>query len=184
MALTANDLHPFCLDIPDDAGRHGRLERPWSSGEYTYATNGWVIVKVPRLAEVEARDGVPKDAEIERCWGMTRTQKQFRTLPAGLKLPADDEPETQDCWLCHGSGIGLHPCPHCKCQCPHCEGTGAVAVAKFNEPIKIFGTLFSPKLIKTLMGLPDLQFSAKPPKRKPARFTFTGGEGLIMPMRV
>jgi hypothetical protein len=180
MTITASDLQPFCLTKDREPHKHYDFGRPWSSGEYTFATNGWVMVRIPRLADVDERDGAPTHDQIGQIWNSAPTQKQFRPLPARLKLPADDQPETEQCWHCHGTGH-LHPCPDCKCECTYCNGTGTVP--NRGEPIRIFGTFFDARLVKTLSRLPELRFSAKPPKDGPACFTFSGGEGLVMPLR-
>jgi hypothetical protein len=153
--IIVSDLEPFCL-TEDQVGEREKLRRPWPSGEYTYATNGWVIVKIPRLADVEARDGPPTDDQIERLWSGVATQKLLRPLPARLKLPADEEPETEGCWRRHGSSH-LHSCPDCKCECTLCNGTGTVPEP--SEPVQIFGACFNSRMIKTLTRLPDMRFS-------------------------
>ncbi len=59
ITLTADDLKRFCWT---DNGRP-TIARPFSQGDWTYATNGRLLVRVPRLSDVPEYDDSPKDIQ-------------------------------------------------------------------------------------------------------------------------
>lgn len=49
------DLSHFCYTEDD---RHN-LKRPWSRGDFSYATNGHIMVRVPRRQDLAVNDAAP-----------------------------------------------------------------------------------------------------------------------------
>lgn len=57
--LTANDLLAFCN--PERRGFYlSDLSVPWSAGDFSYASNGHILLRVPRLAEIPENSRAPK----------------------------------------------------------------------------------------------------------------------------
>src|SRR5271166_6020370 len=168
--LTPGDLTKF---VSTDVGR-ARMARPWSRGEFTYATNGHIMVRIPRLAEVPERSDGP-DVE-SKVMPLLADQTETAPLPA-YELPKVDKDE---CLTCNGRGL-IHGCPDCKCKCYDCDGTGAVRV---KVSIELSGAIYDADYIELLRTtLSGLRFSVRPPKEGPAKFSFDGGGvGAIMPM--
>lgn len=71
------------------------LNEPFSRGEYTYATDSAIIVRVPRVAEIGEVPGAPNPEQI------------FATMPADgwrtlrVELPPVAPPK--ECSYCYGS---------------------------------------------------------------------------------
>ena len=169
--LTPGDLAKF---VSTDVGR-ARMARQWSRGEFTYATNGHIMVRIPRLAEVPECSDAPDVEGI--VMPLLADQTETAPLPA-YELPKVDKNE---CRTCEGRGLE-HDCPDCECKCDDCDGTGGGVRAQIS--IGMFGAIYKLDYIKLLwMTLPGLRFSVRPPKEGPAKFIFDGGGvGAIMPM--
>ena len=52
-------LRLFCGEYP------GEVRTPWSFGKFTYASDGFKLVRVPRVSDVPERDDAP-DTEVLR----------------------------------------------------------------------------------------------------------------------
>lgn len=76
----------------DDLRYYIRL--PWSRGEWSYATNGHIIVRVPRLADVDEN---PQAPGAEKLFAETK-QAEFIPVPE-CAMPPD-----VDCTYCDGTG--------------------------------------------------------------------------------
>jgi hypothetical protein len=124
------DLTPFCgKDYP----------HPFTQGDYTYATNLHVLVRVPK------REDVPINADIP-VWDLAKT---FIRADLAKYKPL----ETGESYVFGG------------------EREWKVGVAWFQE-------LYLDKLTK----LPNLEVSPAG-QLEPMPFRFTGGVGLLMPMK-
>lgn len=102
------DLSIFCSK-KQRVAKH--LAVPWSFGDFTYASDGHILIRVPRIADVPENDSAPK------VWEGT-FGKQFITEPAEwVSVPAVDyKPVT--CPICEGKAEAF--------MCPECEGDGEV----------------------------------------------------------
>lgn len=90
--MNKESLQRFCADASDI---RYYLCQPWSRGEWTYATNGHIIVRVKRLAEVEENDKAPD------CETMIRKQ----AAPTNwMPVPVATMPPDVVCYECNGSG--------------------------------------------------------------------------------
>jgi hypothetical protein len=169
--LTATDLMPF----GSTDSQRLCLHSPWSRDEYTYATNGWVLVRTARLPDVPENSECP---DAESILMLPDLQKQQKMVPL-LPFEISEEMLSQECADCLGTGTP-HDCPDCQCECEVCEGKGQCPVL---VSVKLLGAFYNVRLIQALMALPGIQFSAKPPRHDAARFVFDGGEGAIMPLK-
>lgn len=109
------NLNDFCCK--DDYRDY--LREPFSIGDRTIATDGSVLISVPRCTDNEAI-GSFKDA-IKRLLNELQDQ-EF------MPLPDVSMPDQSDCPGCKGTG-------HAKrTECPECEGEGeAIAETDHNE---------------------------------------------------
>lgn len=158
------DLMPFCDDDPSRC-----LDAPFSWGEWTYATNGHIAVRVPRLTEIPERQKAPND----------KAEKIFSNNAATTyePLPKVDLTPSQ-CKQCGGRGR-MHECPDCECECTLCYGSGEA-----DQIVKIGHLLFAGEYIRRMQALPGIEIGNLPNKADdPLLFRFTSGEGLLMPRR-
>jgi hypothetical protein len=166
------DLKPFCSSDTDRPNLH----KPFSLGELTYATNGRIIVRVPRRADVPEIEHPPN------------AERVFPKPPATAFRPVgkvDLPPESiDDCKLCDARGT-RHDCPDCSCECEDCDGKGTVS-GDVETSLSIGGVPFGLQFVRLIVALPALEiaFPVKPGKDSPLEFRFTGGDGLIMPRSV
>lgn len=54
--MTREELQKFCVDSVD---ARQNIARPWSRGGWSYATNRHILLRVPRLADVEENPIAP-----------------------------------------------------------------------------------------------------------------------------
>ncbi len=55
--MNAEDLKKFC-------GQGERIGRPWSLGDQSFATNGHILIRIPRLPDVAENPAAPGLTEI------------------------------------------------------------------------------------------------------------------------
>jgi hypothetical protein len=138
---------------------------------FTYATNGHILIRVPRLPEIPEN---PKCPDAEKVLALT-AQEETASLPS-FEIPT---PEMSACESCNGRGTE-HDCPDCACDCDECDGSGEIAE---NISVGLHGVIFSAKYILILKRLPGIRIAAQCVPKAPCRFTCDGGgEGAIMSM--
>lgn len=176
--MTKDDLKVFC------GWKH---PEPWSNENYTYATNGSVLVRVKKLDDVPIIDDlseIPKNADslIDKY-----TVGVLGPFPEILKIVG------HDCHQCKGTGnVTEKECPECEgdgdvywetnrhkyeaeCQecdgrgkirttdpngetCEECDGTGIVAEMK---RISVDGFDFDSNLLYHFQKFPNVKIGAK-----------------------
>ena len=163
------DLKPFCHESKP------RINVPWSADGHTFATDGVILVRVPLRQDVGERDNVPK------IMGTTLGDT-FDKDPAGwFAIPEFDVVEDV-CPECHGVGWVTPITAYNEYddqECLSCAGARKV-VAKKN--VEIAGVLFDSVRLGRLKRLPEIEVGPFG-HLDAARFRFTGGDGLIMPVR-
>lgn len=166
--MKSEDMQKFC----GTEERVAEIRQPFTRGDFTYAANGHIMIRVPRLLDV---------GEIERA---PHAEKLFDKSPAMdlaplpvMILPA---PETEECPACT-EGENIHDCPNCTCSCETCDDKGEIEV---QISCDLNGAIFATKYIQLIQTLPGVLFASPAPRDMAARFTFEGGgEGLLMPCR-
>jgi hypothetical protein len=171
------DLQKFC-----DPERYF-VSKPFSLGDYSYATNGHIALRVPRRDDVEEAQDVTRekaataiDAYIDK---LPKMKLRMRPIPDG-ELPAWN---SNPCAFCGGKGK-LDHCPTCDqpCKCPECDGTGEI---RGDHP----GVEIAPNVVVSAVYLgwirelpPPVQFKAKrgADRRATIYFEFDGGWGVLM----
>jgi hypothetical protein len=163
------DLTPFC----STDRRRPNMQHPWSRGDWTYATNGHIMIRLPRSSGVAENGEAPN---AEKIFDQVASQSETLPLPK-FKMP---RLKTEECVSCDGRGFA-HDCPYCHCECESCDGAGS---ATEKASIELFGANYDVKYIKLIRDLPKSEFSCwPPPLDAPARFVFNGGDGALMPLR-
>ena len=152
---------------------------PFSIGQWTYATNGHICVRIPRLPDV-AEPTEPK---------ILKAEKLFEEMPADGYAPlpsiALEADEDDACDECDGRGYE-HDCPGCLCTCDACNGTGH-PLPGHKTTVGIGDAIFNGRYIFQLLKLPNVVMTTPcmqpgTGSGKAAFFRFDGGEGCLMEM--
>jgi hypothetical protein len=121
------DLHKFCADERDS---REYLRAPWRQGEWVYATNGHLVVRVPAAAMPDAVEGGPLHPNTAAMFAKHLESGDREFLP----MPAIAEPDK--CKHCGGKSVmWAAPCPDCEdgalwhgsheYDCKNCHGSDA-----------------------------------------------------------
>ena len=204
MELT--ELQKFC-DTNTDHEAYGITE-PFSRGEWTYATNGHICVRIPRISAIthEAKTSVSESAEKLFTDTKARTTV-WQSLPVF-------ELKRSDCSTCGGTGyIQICPAydhPDHKCfngeskicqqynadcakgcskdaelsfKCGDCDGSGEIKLpGKYIVQGSKGTTQISAIYLDMIKDLPDVMI-APYDETSAFLFRFDGGEGMLMPMK-
>jgi hypothetical protein len=135
------DLKLFCST---SSYNHGRLAAPYSYGDYTYATNGHILIRVPRLADAPENENAPK------VWTGDIAELFNREPAEWVPVPEVDY-DGDECEVCGGTGTALL-CPECEGEgevfpetkysiyegqdCATCEGNGQISQQAWNDFVK------------------------------------------------
>lgn len=168
-----------------------RLDAPFTIGEYTYATDAYILVRLSKIEGITRTEG-PNPEFLYR--DNQEPDGEWTDLPT---LP--DQPK---CQKCHGNPVEAKECPECHgegevdvsnrynvytCECKTCGGSGETGgcddcgdtgLAK-EPPIIVGSRLFKPWTIRKLATLPGIQIATSP--KSVNWFRFDGGDGLVMP---
>jgi hypothetical protein len=136
-------LTPFHASRYQDPRRI--FQRPVSLGEWTYATNGFIAVRVPRRADIPEPDPDPRNPNLS---GMAYWREfgsaDFPPHPGFPEfdcVPCHhcDEGAVYDCYECEGTGeLTLHS-PYRAYNQIHCESCdGGGYLAKSQIPARLF----------------------------------------------
>jgi len=162
------DLQRFCSEW------NKRVNIPWSRGEYTFATDGRIIVRLPRMADIPEKVDAP-DALI--LWQ--------KVSISGDPIPIPDlpPPKMMRCEDCPGESTAA------IAECEECNGTGMVRDIQNTE---VDGMFFADKYLELIKELPNYKFypvkydfpASGAFRADPSPFNFDGGDGLLMPVKV
>lgn len=155
--MTREELQAFCAG-PDDI-RYA-LHEPWSAGEWTYATNGHIAVRVPRLADVPEVSNAPNAAKLFDA----AVANEWFPVPACLQPPDDYCPQ------CKGTLIDRYG--H---ECGWCENG---KVENF-DGIEIGDASYAKRYLAMIQGW---EIAPNGP-RSPAPIRNGDVQGLLMPRR-
>jgi hypothetical protein len=177
--MTKIDLNQFCHS--EDL----RFKEPFSQGNYTYATDRAIIIRVPLIKGIQESD-YPKNLE-----DFFKARETTSLFPLNIKLPPI---EITECEVCEGSGINfepVHDCPSCQCErdiCDYCDGKKQIN-SDDGESMCIYKFPFKRHYIRLIKSLPGIKISkpkvmnSNEKSEKGIYFTFKGGDGLLMGMR-
>jgi hypothetical protein len=196
--MNREELQKFC--DPD----HPKICGPFSFGDFSYASNGHLLVKVPRL------DDVPEwEALNEKASKLFDSFDYSVVIPSLIDIPRFPQPKPEPCGVCNGTGK-ITRCPECEgkgevefeteyndysCECETCHGHGSVigeeqicaccngtGKKKEMKMIEVGCSGFSSHYLTLLNKLPGIKIAPTEPE-KMTYFKWDGGEGAIMPMR-
>lgn len=161
------DLQKFCADEDREPFRD-YLHTPFVFGEYSYATNGHIMVRVPKISGMRVQT---KEGE----WDVPLNG--FETAQYGALLHKPCPPPPDPCVACEGRGTE-HDCPDCECTCTTCHGVGTPRIST-----TIRGGIFDLRYVEMMLALPEVLIQMDRTGEAPLLFNFNGGIGAIMPMR-
>lgn len=147
------DLMKFVAE-PNDWRK--RLSTPWSLGEYSYATNGHIGVRVPRREDVPERPDAPDFPRI-----LASVKPSLMQVP----VPSFEAPPfKKPCPDCNGFGI-MAPCANCdgkgeiEChscghenECEKCHGSGEAKLTSQEAADRLRGTNPPPHICECCGG--------------------------------
>lgn len=177
---------------------------PFSFGGYSYATNGHILVRVLRLADVPEWDALNEKMTV-----LFDAVDLPAVNAALVEIPDFDQPAPEVCIICKGVGK-VSNCPECdgegevtldndyhsyECECLTCFGEGKVfgndaicyacngtGKKKTFAKVPVGMTFFSSHYLTMLKELPGIKVSVTS-ELGPQYFKWDGGDGLLMPMR-
>ena len=160
------------------------ISRPFSKGEYTYATNGHLAIRV-------ARTDQPENLEAPDCERLFAAAIE-RGEPPWIDLPPF-QLHRKRCPICRGTGFVDEEYRSCAkespnaYECEECEG-GVILSGSAIVKAKKGKVRMASQYLDLLKDLPEIKIGVVGDEStrtdKPIRFKFDGGEGLLMPMRM
>lgn len=134
---TMIDLSPFCDPKRD------KMNTPWAHGDYTYASDGIIGLRVARRDDVVRTDGPDFQSLIDKA-GPARNLQPLPDLSFPTTAPTEGP-----CPDCNGVGY-IEKCRECDgtgcvecCECGHesdctlCKGEGSKKVARIGGTHRI-----------------------------------------------
>lgn len=174
--MTNINLKPFC------STEHSRnqLHRPYNVGDYTYATNAKMAIRIKMNAEYSRDDSNSPEPpkQIENLFSTA-----IGSDDRWIDLPLDifhHEDEKQECKSCRGTGGHDCDCEFCQSDCEDCGGHGyklRPPKYKFTNGIIISGEYLDE--LKPLPGPVQVRFNEDGSANA---FRGPGWHVLIMPM--
>jgi hypothetical protein len=175
------------------------IAKPFSDELYTYATNGYVMIRVDRVDDVPINSPVTLE-HMEELFDCTPTTPMPEITITKKQCPACEGsgrvtkcPECDGCgWVdfdnrfntyevecksCDGDGVT----PGNKNSCDVCKGTGKIVDKEKN--VEIDGIAFRSTILDPITKLTNVKFFVRK-EDKPATFSFDGGMGVVMPVRL
>lgn len=164
------DLQPFC---GADAARP-YLMKPFSQGDFSFATNGHIMVRVARQEGVD-----PPGKDFDANAPLAGVEQAAFAPPPAYTLPPL-QTDLTECQKCDGSGHA-HECPDCECPCERCDGTGRENPER-HVSTRVGTAIYAMRYVRKMLALPDVEI-AQPDPKAPLLFRFRDGVGALMPRR-
>lgn len=154
-------------------GASMRYLRPFVRGEHDYATNGKIVVRMPRTAPSDIYE--PGEIAAEKVFERVNWDGPF-SPPPSLALPARRRTE---CSECDGSGT-KHSCPSCDCACDECDGAGWHDGDE-GQSVNLEGCPVALSVARRVLSLRvcNLRLGPTPTPGHNWPFLFDGGEGVF-----
>lgn len=185
-------------------GPDGKMSTPFNIDDFSYATNGHMIIRCKRVNGVTVKDNAPDinnlpwDHEKIKDWAECPD-----VLVEGKKCECcDGKKVSVECEECDGDGwVDLfNEYHHYENECKSCHGKGAVCGVGKEDPMNCSNCYatgidygreglvwnnvkISNKIVAKLKILPGIKMQVVGGKEDPVRFIFDHGVGLAMPMR-
>jgi hypothetical protein len=155
--------------------RNPLYDRPWTVGQYTYQTDGRIIVRVPAKPEYGPMDKTDAIAAWIDKWLADGAGDVMVPVPT-VMLPDQNVTRCEDC---DGRGFE-HDCRDCSCECSACDGDGEITLrigVKFGEVVIFW------KYWRQIAALPNARLSCVENANGHLAFAFDGGAGITSRMR-
>lgn len=194
------DLLRFC----NKRDERSYLREPFSIGLHTFATNGQIIVRVPRIDGIP--DGTHKAAEMVSNL-FAKMVSRFHPIPHHVR------PKQKGCYHCQGLG-NVKTCYECdgegtvwfnndyntyQFECNTCDGLASIPSSEGDacelcygkgkvhdrmSHVRIGKAAIASRLLHLITDLPGVQIQQPTEEMGPVAYRFAGGDGFVMPMRV
>ncbi len=174
------DLMPFCE--ASESMRYA-MDKPWRSGEYVYATDGRILIRVDWKRATNAVAPVGRVPDCESLIKVSSGIKDWQPLemPIDCNACENTSRELETCYQCGGSGKHKCDCGHAH-QCGECSGRGR---SRSNEYCKkcmvvLFGLSFQARYVRLVAAMPSVQVGVASNNRQGSVFfKFTDGIGIL-----
>jgi len=169
--ITNEMLLEFCSR---DENRIERIGKPFTHGEWTYATDGRLMIRV------EAREEWSENALAPVAESVNFFTKYSWFTTEEISVPGDLPTWPEKAWCSDCEGSGDANCCECgqRVPCVECSGKGVYRVEGL--PIPLAGAFFDVRFLKKMARLPGLrELSLVDPKPPLLVFTFNGGQGIV-----
>lgn len=143
------------------------LHHPFTREEWTYATNGRIIIRVPRVEGVAT---VPVQAEAV----FTEISSQEVAIPESIP-----DPTISECPKCRGTGVIVCLTCESECSCKKCQGAGRLTE---DPPVLIGNQRLRADHLRLISRLPGVKLLLNIQPGENCAFTFEGGEGRMSPV--
>jgi hypothetical protein len=157
---------------------HPTITSPFSSGDFTYATDGRILLRVPRVAEVQRVD----DALAKRCdniFTQWPSVGDWKPLPDPFTVL--DPP--RDCSKCDATGRHECTCGH-EHPCGKCGGNGRIE-RELKSRVDFGKHALAGHYVQLSSTLPGvLMRESAGGGLDPVGLKFDGGDGVLMPLGV
>lgn len=187
--LNLEAIQEFC-----SCNIEGRLGKPWTKDGFTYASDGFVLLRVPALEVDPGGNGVACAQLYEKAGPMPESGwADFPPLPEPIICPKCENGEKHPpCEECDGTGevtLSNSYSTYNEIECASCDGSGEGEECPeccghgFIEPEQhalINGVAFKVYQLRRLAALPGSKIA--PVKGQINWVRFDGGDALIMPI--
>jgi hypothetical protein len=178
-----------------------KIQKPFSIGDYTYATNGHIIIRIDKVESIGSVEN-SLNPETLLTWDHSKIKEW-------LPLPEYSIDISDKCRYCKGTGKS-EDCPECEdegfvefsnahnyyeVECKTCDGSGTVVSDdspcdycggggyNLNSPINFKDKKVNIIYLELIKDLPGIALSPAGDPMEPVRFKFDDGCGFIMPMK-
>ena len=169
------DIKPFCVS-DDCSDEHNHFRTPFCVGDYVYATNTHVVIRIKRSSS-DAESQLKKHKVAAKK--INKWIKGFDCSFFDL-IPIKYTPRIVTCYVCNGSGKWFEVEKKEK-ECMDCGGTGrieekqTIGFPNYNVQLK-YVSLIS-QLPNIMLGFMTTNYEGQIP------FVFTGGAGILMSLQ-
>jgi hypothetical protein len=167
--MTLDELKKFCGN--NDVRQY--LNAPFSLGEWTYASDGHIAARIPRV------DSVP---EVELPKNMDKSLPELFTKEFSnwVPVPAVTIRPDEYCYVCDGTGERECNMGHIH-ECDSCDGTGEQSGYTMDHKTMIGDTCFQDKYLALIQGW---EIAVDPTDLRAAAGIRLGDvRGVLMPRR-
>lgn len=178
--ITKELLKEFCGQ--DEA--QDFLMEPFTVGEFTYACDARIVVRVPRIEGVNHSRPIPQSL-ADRIVGFFSRQAESAFVPIPVEPP---ERWGKPCSVCDGKGRTRNlECDCCgstlelkqEIICESCEDGSVLC----NFPVSFGDQSLNAFYLRKLALLPGVTMANSANISEPLVFKFDGGDGRLMPMK-